>query len=238
MASSTLWRTNSSAKRRPSGLSTRSSLITSVLSNEAPSAKPALHSFDDILHEAEGAGARDLAAETVRLDVERQRLLADQRMIEFDFGFDPEAVRIRPQFAEGAAFGDADRLENFDIAARQSARGQAGLIERIDESRGAAVHDRHFRPVDLDDDVVDVEAAQRGQQMLGGRAQRPGGVAQNGGEFGGGDRAHVGADFALDRAVGGDALKDDAGIVVGRIQGQRNGTTGMNADAGNGDFVT
>ncbi len=33
-------------------------------------------------------------------------LLADQRMVEFDFGLDPEAVAVGPQFAEGAVLGD------------------------------------------------------------------------------------------------------------------------------------
>ena len=49
----------------------------------------------DVAHEAECTCARDLAAERVGLDVERKRLLADQRMIEIDFGLDPEAVLIR-----------------------------------------------------------------------------------------------------------------------------------------------
>ena len=35
-------------------------------------------------------------------------------MVEIDLDFEPEAVRIRPQFAEGIALGDADRLENLD----------------------------------------------------------------------------------------------------------------------------
>ena len=86
------------------------------------------------------------------------------------------------------------------------------------------------------DDVVDVEPAQSGQQMLGGRAERPGGVAEHGGKFGGGDGAHVGADFARERAVGGDALEHDAGVVVGRMQRQCNGQAGMDTDAGNGDL--
>ena len=61
--------------------------------------------FGDVLHETEGAGARDLAAEGLRLDVERKRLLADQRMIEFDFGLDPEAMLIGPKFAVRAVLG-------------------------------------------------------------------------------------------------------------------------------------
>ena len=59
-----------------------------------------------VLHESEGACAGELAAESSGLDVERKRLTANQRMIEFDFGFDPETVTIGPQFAEGSVQPD------------------------------------------------------------------------------------------------------------------------------------
>jgi len=136
-------------------------------------------------------------------------------MIEFDLGLDPEAVLIGQQFAERAVLGHAHRLDHFDIAARQSARGKAGLIDGIDKGRRAAVHDRHFGSVDLDHRIVDAEAAQRRQQMLGRRAKRTGGIAEHGGKFSGGNRAHVGANFALDRTVARHALEQDAGIVAG-----------------------
>ena len=161
----------------------------------------------------------------------------NERMIEFDLGLDPEAVLVGPQFAERAVLGHAHRLDHFDIAARQRARGEAGLIDGIDEGRGTAVHDRHFRPVDLDHHIVHAEPAQRRQQMLRGRAERTAGVAQDGGKFGGGDRAHVGANFALDRTVGGHALEHDAGVVVGGMQRQGDGAAGMHADAGDGNLV-
>ena len=71
--------------------------------------------------------------------------------------------------------------------------------------------------------------------MFGGRAQRALGVAKHGGKFGSGHGANVGANFALDAAVGTNALEYDAGIVVGRMQGERDGRTRMNADARNGN---
>ena len=67
--------------------------------------------------------------------------------------------------------------------------------------------------------------------MLGGRAQRPVGVAEHGGEFGGGDGADVGADFAVGLAVGAGADEHDAGVGIGGMHGQRGGQAGMNADA-------
>ena len=39
-------------------------------------------------------------------------------------------------------------------------------MNQIDERRRAAVHDRHFRRVQLDDDVVDAHADERRQQVL------------------------------------------------------------------------
>ena len=60
----------------------------------------------------------------------------------------------------------------------------SGLIDRGDESSGAAVHDRNFRTVDFDRGVVDAHAAQCREHMLGGGDQRTFAVAQHGGEFG------------------------------------------------------
>ena len=49
--------------------------------------------------------------------------------------------------------------------------------------------------------------------------------------------ADVGADLALDFAVRDNAAEDNAGIVIGGIQGERHRAAGMNADAGDGDFI-
>ena len=102
---------------------------------------------------------------------------------------------------------------------------------------GAAVHDRHFRSVDFDDGVVDAETAQRGQQMFGGRAQWAVSVAQHGGKFGRGHRAHVGADLARHRTVVGETLEHDAGVVVGRMHRKCDWRTGMNTNAGDGNVI-
>jgi hypothetical protein len=39
-------------------------------------------------------------------------------------------------------------------------------VNQVDERRRAAVHDRHFRRVQLDDDVVDANADQGREQVL------------------------------------------------------------------------
>ena len=120
------------------------------------------------------------------------------------------------------------------IAARRGQRDEAGLIDRGHERRGAAVHDRHFGSVDFDDGVVDAEAGERRQHMLGGRAQRAVGVADHRGEFGRGHGADVGANLAIRSAVLTQANEDDAGIGFGRQHIQRGRRAGMDAYPANG----
>src|SRR5262249_29762459 len=87
----------------------------------------------DVAHEPEGTGARKLAPERRRFDVEGDALAAAQGMIEVDIELDAETVRIRPQLTVRLIGGDADGLQNADVAARDRQRHHAGLVDRIDE---------------------------------------------------------------------------------------------------------
>jgi hypothetical protein len=126
-----------------------------------------------------------------------ENLVADQRRVEVDLDLDAEAVRVRPQFAKGLAARHTHRLQHFDIAAWRREGDEAGLVDGLHEGRRAAVHDRHFRTVELNKRVVDSEAAQGGENVFGSGAENAGGVAENGGEFGRGHRTVIGAHFAL-----------------------------------------
>src|SRR6516225_10337201 len=53
-----------------------------------------------IAHEAEGARARDVAAERFGLHVDRQRLTPDERVLELDLRLDTEAAGIGPYLSE------------------------------------------------------------------------------------------------------------------------------------------
>ena len=115
----------------------------------------------------------------------------------------------------------ADANERFDDAPCLGAVAHAGdehpvdlqLIERKQKQRLQA-GGAHTEVVDREPDA---QPAQGRQQMFRGRTERAVGIAQDGGKLGRGDRADIGADFALDRTVAGHALEDDAAIVVGRI---------------------
>src|SRR5258707_5029328 len=179
--------------------------------------------FGNVAHETESTGARNLTAERVGLDVERKRLLADKRMIEIDLGFDTETMLVRPQLAICTIFGNRDGLDHLDIAAWQSPRGEAGLVDCIHKRSGAAIHDWHFGPVDFDDHVIDVEATHSCEKVLGGRAKRAFGIAKDSREFSCGNCAHVGANFALDRAVSRDALENNSAVIVSGMKCECNG---------------
>jgi hypothetical protein len=97
--------------------------------------------------------------------------------------------------------------------------------------RGAAIHDRDFRTIDLDHRVVDAEAGKRRQHMLGCRAQRPAVVAQHGGKLSCGHGAHIGTDLAVGAAIEASAQENDAGVGVSGMQREGRRQARMDTDA-------
>jgi hypothetical protein len=73
--------------------------------------------------------------------------------------------------------------------------------------------------------------------VFGGRAKRALGVAKDSREFGRGNRAHVGAYFAFDRAISRDALENNSAVVVSRMKCKCNRESGMDTHAGDGNLV-
>ena len=71
-------------------------------------------------------------------------------------------------------------------------RLQAGAQDRLDEAQRAAVHDRHLRPVDVDDRVRHPGAGQRRHHVLDGPDRDPGGVAEQRAEPGVGHEVPAG----------------------------------------------
>src|SRR5205823_13241181 len=137
-----------------------------------------------IAQEAERARARNVTPECFRLDVERQRLTSDQRVLELDLCLHAEAARVRPYLAVGIALSHSYGFEHLDVAAWPVEDLEAYRIDGRHEGRGAAVHDRRFRAVDFNDGIVDTEARERSQHMLGGGHERAGGIAEHSSELG------------------------------------------------------
>src|SRR5690606_11394978 len=82
----------------------------------------------DILHEAEGAGAGNVAAEHRRIDVGGEGLATDGGALEVDLDLEAGAV-IGLELGEGGAAVDAHRLDDADVAALDVERLDAGLID-------------------------------------------------------------------------------------------------------------
>jgi hypothetical protein len=182
--------------------------------------------------------AREFAAEDVRRHIQAVGLPADQRVIELDLDFDAEPAQIRPQLAVTTVLADANGFEHLDAAPRRLLGGQPDLVDRRDERRGAAVHDRHLGAVDLDDRIVDAKAAQSGQHVFGGRYCGAVMVAQHGGEFRRRYRAIMGFEFAIGFAGRAAAQEDDAGIAFSGMQRQGNRRAGMDTDPRNRHLLT
>jgi hypothetical protein len=64
--------------------------------------------------------------------------------------------------------------------------GDAGAIDQEDEGRGGAIEDRHLRPIDRDDRIIDAAASQRRHHMFdrGKPGGRIGGTAKRGAKTG------------------------------------------------------
>ena len=78
----------------------------------------------------------------------------------------------------------------------------------------AAVENRHFVAIHLDDDVVHAEADERGQKMLDGRAKRAMAVPDNRSEIGVADRSRARTDDTMRLAVVAHAREQDAGVGI------------------------
>ena len=100
---------------------------------------------------------------------------------------------IRPEFGERLADFHPHRLQNLQVTPWRIERNDAGAIDRLDEGGRAAVHDRHFRSINLDGRVVDAERAEGGHQVLHRRHLRAG-DADGGAQLGGADVTEIGGD--------------------------------------------
>jgi hypothetical protein len=111
---------------------------------------------------------------------------------------------------------------------------QARGAQQEDERRGAPVHHRDLRAVDLDPEVVDAEAVDRGQEVLDGADRRP--AAPEGGGVAGGGHG-VGARRNLDRRRQVGAHEDDAAPRPRRPQRDLHRLARVQADACTGDLL-
>ncbi len=113
---------------------------------------------------------------------------------------------------------DADRAKHLEVPAGDAAADDADGIDRLDKGLGAAVEDRHLGPVDLDEEVVDPEAAQARHQVFDGGDGATLAIADDGAELGRGDfeAARINQTILSARQAG--AEENDAMISLGGVE--------------------
>ena len=168
-----------------------------------------------VFFEAEGAGGGDEVGVGAGFEVADEGVVADG-LGEVDGVVDGvafagpcvcERVDADELVAGGGAFADFDGLEDADVLALAALALEAGGEDGGDVGERAAVEDGDFEVVDFYDDVVDAEADEGGEEVLGGLDEDA--LAHEGGGVGdAGDVAAGGGDLEV---VEVGAAEDDAG---------------------------
>ena len=117
-------------------------------------------------------------------------------------------------------------LQDLEILARGGELLDARFLQQIQERRAAAVHDRHFAMIELDDDIVDAGGDERGEQMLHRFHRRPR-LAEHGRMLHARDLADRRRN--VNAQVG--AAEADAGVRGRRLEGERHLLARMQPDA-------
>jgi hypothetical protein len=161
-----------------------------------------------VFAEAEGAGRGDEVGVGSGFEIAGECIAADGwgKVDGIVDGVAGARVDADELVAVGGAFTDFDGLEDADVLALAALALEAVSEDGDDVGEGAAIEDGDFEIVNLDDDIVDAEADEGGEKVLGGLneyalAHEGGGVADAG------DVATSGGDFEV---VEVGAAEDDA----------------------------
>src|SRR6266436_29425 len=124
----------------------------------------------NVTFEAKRPGASKQVAEGLGADHHLYFLLADQRVHEihvaahtkFIGGIDADAA---------VAFDNFERLQNLHVAAPSAELSNAALLQHLHKRLGAAIQDRYFNRINVDENVVNAAGIDGGEQVLGGGEQ-------------------------------------------------------------------
>ena len=115
--------------------------------------------------EAEAARAADIRFEALGVNRDRELLPADRIGREVDGEVDGKSI-IGGERRRLAAVADSHRLQHANGAPRCTLFDNPRAFHEEDKGRGASIHGRHFRAVDVDDRIVDLKAGKCGHEML------------------------------------------------------------------------
>ena len=140
------------------------------------------HGF--VFAKPEGARRRNQITIRSGLEIADERLVTDRcgKVDAVVDGVPISRVHADKLAADFRTLAHFHRLQNAEVLTLAALLLQTGFGNRFDIRLCTAIENRHFEVVDFDDDVVDAEADQRGEQVLGGGyqhtlAHQAGGVA-------------------------------------------------------------
>ena len=110
----------------------------------------------DITHEAESTRTADLAHERISREVHRIALRAgiNRRMVKVDGKIQRETIK-RLEFSPLVAIFDANGLFDADKFLRTVQFFNTCVKQQVDEWSSTTIHDRDFRGVNFNNDVID-----------------------------------------------------------------------------------
>ena len=180
----------------------------------------------ELVFEAERPRGSEHGGVILRRDFQLERLTPNQRMREEHFTGEQEAVGRKNADALASAF-NRYRFANPQVPFAAARLPDSGGADQIDKGLAAAVENRHFEVIDLDEGVVDSHAVERAEQVLGGRDQHA--LAHQAGGV---------TDFLHVAPTGGDGEAFKIGTDENDASGGRGGedadadrNTGMQADS-------
>jgi len=121
---------------------------------------------------------------------------------------------------------------DLEIAASTIKLLQPNLFDSLNKHGTAAVHDRHFRAVDFNDDIVDTHTEERGHEVFDGRNPVFGRIAENRAERCRRNLVPESGNFCGAVLVG--AHENDTDTGIGRNKCNRRRFARMNADSRQG----
>ena len=127
-----------------------------------PEGQAVLAQHLDVFEEGEGPRRRELLDEGLLGNPQRPRLMPQQRMVVADAVGHLEVLG-RVEGDALVAARDHNGSDDLEIFPRRLKTLHTGFLNQVDERRRAAIHDRHFGRVQLDDHIVDAKAHERGQ---------------------------------------------------------------------------
>ena len=171
----------------------------------------------------------NIAREKTWRQAHRHLLRPDGFGLEFDFRFQSQNIVLARRKARPLhAIAHLNRLQNADTTAQSCLCFQTGVEKQFAEHSRRAVHDWHFRPINLNQQIIESDTCTRREKMLHGRNLAACLICQRRSELDFSDLIPAGMNVARILKIG--AAKADSSIGVSRLDDHARACTGMHTN--------